>query len=190
MLWCFVLVHATVSFPQVVDVIVETLLGVFTKGSLQQHPGLTLTTAGLASHPRPLPHRIYAWSSNHPKYGCAQNGPSAGFWPPAAGTEGNDLAGDWALEAQSPELDECRHFGQFNHVCTEVCQNQTTMVAYRYRERSFFWFRYSSQVLFSRFTGTNVLLPHMWTHHRLVMGLWSRYDKPGWWHIFSKMAGK
>lgn len=68
----FVLVCVTVSYPEEVDVIVETLQGIFTRGSLQQHYELTLTTLRPGAPPVRLP---------QPKYGHTQMDPPPSFEP-------------------------------------------------------------------------------------------------------------
>ncbi|XP_045916352.1 uncharacterized protein LOC123977590 isoform X5 [Micropterus dolomieu] len=61
-----------VSYPEEVDVIVETLQGIFTRGSLQQHHELTLTTLRPGAPPVWLP---------QPKYGHTQMDPPPSFEP-------------------------------------------------------------------------------------------------------------
>ncbi|XP_045916348.1 uncharacterized protein LOC123977590 isoform X2 [Micropterus dolomieu] len=68
----FFLVLNKVSYPEEVDVIVETLQGIFTRGSLQQHHELTLTTLRPGAPPVWLP---------QPKYGHTQMDPPPSFEP-------------------------------------------------------------------------------------------------------------
>lgn len=101
----FVLVRVTASYPEVVDVIVETLQNVFTKG----------VCSGTLTQPR----QLWGWccttdyfltpnawgvnpsDSQHPKYGHTQMDPPQSFEPPA-GTKGNDITPKkWALYAAS-----------------------------------------------------------------------------------------
>lgn len=84
-MWCFdawvdVLVRATVSYPEVVDVIVETLQGVFTKGVCSSTPSWPWQLCGW--------HRTkdyfltpYAWGTTRPKYGRTQMDPPQSFEP-------------------------------------------------------------------------------------------------------------
>lgn len=55
-LWCFVLVHIIVPFPEVVDVTVETLQGVFTKGVCR-------STLSWALQLRDYSLTLYAWGA-------------------------------------------------------------------------------------------------------------------------------
>lgn len=91
--WIFVLVRVTVSYPEVVEMIVETLQGVFTKGVCSSTLSWPWQLRGWC---RTKDYFLtpYAWGTTRPattsQIWSHSNGPSAEFRTPA-GTKGNDL---------------------------------------------------------------------------------------------------
>lgn len=81
----FVLVHVTVPYPEVLDVIVETLQSVFTKGVCSSTLTWPLATMGLMPHRRLLFHPRMPGAPPvqlpHPKYGCTEMDPPQSFEP-------------------------------------------------------------------------------------------------------------